>query len=154
MEHVLVIGGSGILRGVCRHFAGEGKAVSVIARSKERIIEMVAETQKSPGLIIPIAVDYTQADDLRDKLDEAAAHLGPPILTICRIAPDAAPTRKAVAEFLNDNAAGTQMIDVICEESPNVKPEWADELDVVYCQIIVGSSIEENEISAKILDAI
>ena len=51
MEHIVVIGGTGLLRGICIHFANEGMAVSVITRNKELIVEIVAETQKSPGLI-------------------------------------------------------------------------------------------------------
>ena len=82
MEHVIVIGGSGILRGLCIHWAEEGKVILVVGRDKSKIVEMVAQTQKAPGLINPIAVDYLQVPALQKKLIEAVAHLGRPTMTV------------------------------------------------------------------------
>jgi len=165
MEHVLIIGGSGILQGVCRHFAEEGKVVSVVARNKAKIVEMIAQTQTAPGLINPIAIDYTDVPALQKKLVEAAAHLGSPILTITRIDSAAFLARQSVAGFLNDHAAGSRMFDLVCRQSdsPNlVGLLSAYNFKIMYRRIILGSIIDgdkprpasQEDVLAGVLEAI
>ena len=142
MEHILIVGGSGILRGVCRHFAEGGKVVSVVARDKARIVEMVAQTQKAPGLINPIALDYNNIPVLQSKLVEAAAHLGAPAVTITRINPAAFLARQSVAGFLNDHASGSRMFDLLCRQTD--APDLvgllsAHNFKIMYRRIILDS---------------
>jgi len=145
MEHILIIGGSGILRNVSCHFANEGRVVSVVARDKAKIVEMIAETQKAPGLINPIAVDYTDVPTLQKKLVEAVAHLGSPVMTITRISPAAFLARQSVAGFLNDHASGSRMFDLVCRQADSpglVGLLSANNFKIMYRRIILGSMMD------------
>lgn len=165
MEHVLVIGGSGILRGLSCHFAEQGRVVSVVARNKDRIVEMISETQKSPGLINPIALDYTDTPALQAKLIEAVAHLGPPELTITRMTPDASSAHQVLVGFLNEKAPGSRMFDIICgkpDYSKDVESALNPDFKILCRRIVLGSVTEgdesrmltEQEICAGVMEAI
>jgi len=148
MDHVLIIGGSGILRDVCRHLADRGNVVSVVARNKLPIVEMVAETQKSQGLINPVAADYTVIPILQDKLIEAVAHLGPPVMTIAWINPDAFLARQSVAGFVNDHAPGTPLFDIWCglgSSPPEPGLLSVQNFKILYRKIILGQVIEADK---------
>lgn len=165
MEHILIIGGSGILRSVCRRLAEDGNVVSVVARNKDRIVEMIAETQKAQGLINPIAVDYNDIPALQQKLIEAVAHLGSPLFTITRINPEAFLARQSVAGFLNDHAAGSRMFDLLCGQADSsnlVGLLSAHNFKIMYRRIILGSigegdnsrRADHGEVLVGILEAI
>jgi hypothetical protein len=165
MDHILVVGGSGVLRDVCRHFADEAYVVSVVARDKSRIVEMVAESQKAPGLINPITVDYTDITALQSKLIEAATLLGQPKLTLARINPKAFLARQSVAGFLTDHATGSRMFDLCCAEKGGTESAGllsAHNFKIFYRKIILGSIFESDrarklasdEICAGVIEAI
>jgi NAD(P)-dependent dehydrogenase (short-subunit alcohol dehydrogenase family) len=145
MEHVLIIGGSGLLREVSKDFAEQGKVVSVVARDKAKIVEMVAETQKAPGLINPIAIDYTDVPALQAKLVEAAAHLGPPVITVAWVNPEAFMARQSIAGFLNDRASGSRMYDLLCGQSGSAGLLSAHSFKIMYHRIIIGSISETDD---------
>lgn len=139
MEHVLIVGGSGLLREVSKDFAEQGKVVSVIARDKARIVEMISETQKAPGLINAIAVDYTDVPALQAKLVEAAAHLGPPVMTLAWVDPEAFMAHQAIAGFLNDHASGSRMYDLLCGQSGSAGLLSAHNFKIMYHRIVIAS---------------
>ncbi len=164
MEHVLIIGGGGLLRKVSLHFAENGQVVSVVGRDKSKIIEMVAATQKAPGLINPIAVDYTDIPALRQRLIEAVAHLKAPVLTIVRINPKAVSVRPAVAQFLREQATGCPMFDLLCFDggiSDEALVESMGNFEMKYRRIYFGdtgdagaSRMSAGDICAGVLEAI
>jgi NAD(P)-dependent dehydrogenase (short-subunit alcohol dehydrogenase family) len=89
--HDLVVGGSGMLAGLCLRLANDGNSVSVMARDDAR---MQALADRAPrGRIIPIQVDYRDVAALDNALSRAAADHGRPSRTFCwvhdEIAPDA-----------------------------------------------------------------
>jgi hypothetical protein len=165
MEHVLMIGGSRKLRGVGCHYAEQGRVVSVIGRDKIKIIEMVAVTQKAPGLINPIDVDYNDLPALIEKLTEAVAHLGPPKLTIARMTPEATSAHQVLAGFLNEKAPGSRMFDIICGKpdlSGDVESVLNPDFKILCRRIMLGSATEggesrpltEQEICTGVMEAI
>ncbi len=78
MDHIMIIGGTGMLRGLAKKFSSEGAVVSVIARNRDRLIDLVKETRTDAGIINPVNVDYTNLKAFAHKMFEAKAHLGPP----------------------------------------------------------------------------
>ena len=157
MEHVIVIGGSGILRGLCIHWAEEGKVVSVVGRDKAKIVEMVAQTQKAPGLINPVAVDYLQVPTLQKKLIEAVAHLGRPTMTVTWIRPEGFLARQSVAGFLNDQASGSRLFDLACAQSDPVKTAGllsAHNFKIMYRRVILSAAAGGDGSDQKVRDRI
>jgi hypothetical protein len=62
--HALVVGGTGMLRGVSLHLAARGMDVSVIARNEERLRRLAAEGEVLAGAIHPVPLDYRDTDRL------------------------------------------------------------------------------------------
>jgi NAD(P)-dependent dehydrogenase (short-subunit alcohol dehydrogenase family) len=80
-NHDLVIGGSGMLAGLCEALAGEGRRVSVLARGRAALDRVAA---RNPG-IMPISADYTDTAALDTALQAAAGAAGPIDRAICWI---------------------------------------------------------------------
>lgn len=152
MEHVLVIGGSGILRDLCRRLADDGKAVSVVARDKKRIVTMVADTQKSPGLVNPIEVDYTDIPAFEYKLTEAIAHLGPPAIIIDFINPKMEKARNSLFKFAIESCPESRFYDLLKVKLTGPENPFAErraraqEAGIDYIGIMLGFSIKGEDV--------
>ena len=86
--HVLVVGGTGMLRRVSMKLASRGHATSVIARTKTDLADMAAANP----LIKPVPVDYKDGPALEAALRKTIADHGPLALVVAWIhesAPDA-----------------------------------------------------------------
>ena len=90
-HHDLVIGGSGMLAGLCVHLADRGRTVSVVARDRAKLERLAARVQDGPGRIVPWSVDYADATAFRRALTEAINRYGAPCRTICWIHEPRAP---------------------------------------------------------------
>ena len=98
MTHALVIGGTGMLRGVALSLASAADTVSIIARTPARLRALAREARSlgKRAAINPIAVDYARGggDDLARALRTLANDSGPVTLAVAWIhstAPDALP---------------------------------------------------------------
>lgn len=73
-RHALVIGGTGMLAGVCIHLASGGYSVSVIGRTVPKFKRLQVESP--PNSIFPVIADY-DADDVFDEINKAISVRGP-----------------------------------------------------------------------------
>lgn len=73
-DHALVIGGTGMLAGVCLQLARECYSVSVIGRTLSKFKRL--QDESPPNSIFPLVVDY-DTDDVYDFLNEAIQERGP-----------------------------------------------------------------------------
>jgi hypothetical protein len=87
--HDLVIGGSGMLAGLCLRLAKEGNTVSVVARKPEPIQALT--NQAAPGHIIPVLADYRESGAFEQALLGSAERHGPPNRIFCWVHDDVAP---------------------------------------------------------------
>ena len=94
--HDLVVGGSGMLAGLCVELAQAGRRVSVIARGKQPLAAIAART---PG-ILPIAADYTDAVGLEQALRQAIGANGPIERAVCWIHDSAPAAPLAIARHV------------------------------------------------------
>src|SRR5271163_401747 len=69
-KHVLIIGGSGMLCGVARHYLSQGADVSVLARHLRPIEKIAEDVQPLHGKLWPVVVDYGNAAMMRQMLVE------------------------------------------------------------------------------------
>jgi hypothetical protein len=73
-KHALVIGGTGMLSGVCLYLAHENYSVSVIGRTFSKFKRLQFESP--PNSIFPLLTDY-DTDDVYDNINAAIHERGP-----------------------------------------------------------------------------
>lgn len=72
MKHILIVGGTGMLRGVTTHFIDKGHIVSVLARNKGRLKSFQEEYPIKKGRIRTISQDYRNTEKALKKVRETA----------------------------------------------------------------------------------
>lgn len=99
--HALVVGATGMLRGVTLSLAERGFAVTAIARTgpKLGVLARAAQTMLS-GRIYPLAVDYADEARLREGLQAAIQARGPLSLAVVYVAGDAPRAPANIARFV------------------------------------------------------
>jgi NAD(P)-dependent dehydrogenase (short-subunit alcohol dehydrogenase family) len=80
-RHALVVGGSGMLAGLCRSLAEERWEVTGVGRDRSKLREAAAGATR----IHPVSVDYEDLPALRGALREATARRGAIELEVCWI---------------------------------------------------------------------
>lgn len=98
MSHSLVVGGTGMLRGVSLELCRRGHAVSVLARTLRRLRELQEEASAFGGDLHPLPLDYRDSAALREALREAGERLGPIRLAVVWIHREAAEAPREVGE--------------------------------------------------------
>ncbi|MEK5069057.1 short-chain dehydrogenase [Sporosarcina sp. FSL K6-1508] len=73
-NHALVIGGTGMLTGVCLYLAREDYSVSVIGRTFSKFKQLHVDSQ--PNSIFPLLTDY-DTDDVDEEVNKAIQERGP-----------------------------------------------------------------------------
>jgi hypothetical protein len=77
MPHLMVVGGTGMLRGVALEFARRGWTVSVVGRRNTVLAKLAAQADTLPGRVLPLPADYTDpapfASAIRERRDEVGA---------------------------------------------------------------------------------
>ncbi|HJF33371.1 MAG TPA: short-chain dehydrogenase [Sporosarcina psychrophila] len=73
-NHALVIGGTGMLAGVCLHLAREDYSVSVVGRTFSKFKRL--QVEGPPNSIFPLITDY-DTDDVYDEINKAIRERGP-----------------------------------------------------------------------------
>lgn len=85
VTHTLVVGGTGMLTGVCRQLAARQHAVSVMARDERRLDALDRSVRAAGGVMHPISVDYSDSRQLASAIRAAKRELGPIDLAVCWI---------------------------------------------------------------------
>jgi len=80
MKHDLVVGGSGMLAGLCKALAARGRTVSVVGRTRWKLDKLASA---GGGLIHPLIVDYRFADRVPAEVEAAVARHGPIERVVC-----------------------------------------------------------------------
>jgi NAD(P)-dependent dehydrogenase (short-subunit alcohol dehydrogenase family) len=97
--HALIVGGSGMLAGVCRSLCEQADRVSVLARNEKRIRAIAKAVE-------PIACDYNDGVALSEEL----ALLEPPDLVVTWIHGRAPHARRALAECVRAEGRFVQVL--------------------------------------------
>jgi NAD(P)-dependent dehydrogenase (short-subunit alcohol dehydrogenase family) len=148
--HTLVVGGTGMLRGVCLHFAALGHNISVIARSHARLSQLAQSAAGMGGSIWPLAADYHDDQRLALALRAARTARGPIRLAIAWIHGSAGRAPLLVAQTIAPPAGAAQcrFFHVVGSEADDVAPGPALDRDistmdgVLYRRIVLGFVVE------------
>lgn len=168
MSHVLITGGTGMLREVSLYFAAHGMNVSVIARNPEKFEELIL-SKGSYGFINPVRVDYSDYEQLKRKLANAVNIYGPVETAVNRIHSTAPEAPHIIAEILNESDIPLKYFHVLGSEYANPlnqKEDFKETFNIYknisYRKIILGFVIEneksrwltDTEISNGVIDAL
>lgn len=168
MPHVLIVGGTGMLKGVSHYFTIHGYTVSVIARNPIGLNKLI-ESKAEHGFINPIKVDYYDNNLLEEKLKSAIDNHGQIETAVCWIHSTAPEAPYIVAGVLNNQNIKCKYFHVLgCEYSlpteENKKLQFTFErfVNIIYKKIILGFVIEnehsrwltDHEISNGVIDAV
>jgi NAD(P)-dependent dehydrogenase (short-subunit alcohol dehydrogenase family) len=137
-QHALIVGGSGMLGGVCRALLKCSEKVSVLARNEARIRAL------SPD-IAPVVCDYNDGVAVR----AALATLAAPDLLVAWIHGRAPQLRRMVAAHVK---SGGRFVQVLGSASADpAQPQRLDEmrraadgLDIHYQAVVLGFKIERS----------
>lgn len=72
MKHILIVGGTGMLREATTHFIEQGHIVSIMSRNESRVEAFRKKYPKKKGRIWPIVQDYSNPIEAVAKVQEAA----------------------------------------------------------------------------------
>lgn len=137
--HALVVGGSGMLAGLCRRLAHDGWQVSIVGRDRSKLTRATAGSPRMHA----ISVDYEQIGPFAAALMPAAADRGPIVLAVCWIRSRAPQSLRAAADAL---APGAPFFHVIGGQRSDASAAVIGELErrdgLDYRQVRLGVVIE------------
>lgn len=167
--HALVVGGTGMLRGLTLSLAGQGYTVSVVARNVHRLQSLAETAGQYSGRINPLSLDYRHGGQLRTELAEAIEQHGPLVLAVCWIHSTAPDALQQIGEVIALSSVPCRLFHVRGSAAANPAagagqlPEWlADYPNIQYRQVILGFVVEpggsrwltHQEISAGVMAAV
>lgn len=134
-DHALVVGGSGMLAGLCRALCERAERVSVLARNEKRLGAI--------GGIDPVVCDYNNGR----ALSETLAGLEPPDLVIAWIHGRAPSARRALAECVRGDGRFIQVLgsahgDPAHPERLADMARAADGLPIDYQAVVLGFVVD------------
>lgn len=169
MSHVLVVGGTGMLREVVLHLAAEGNRVSVIARRTTGLRGLELEASRLSGSVNPISLDYRNSAKLREELAKGDSLYGPASLAICWIHSEAVEAPFVVAGVISRGPSCCRFFEILGSAASQLarlgrdrSSEFRHFPNLLYRQIILGFVIEpggsrwlsHEEISEGVLNAV
>lgn len=110
--HTLVVGGTGMLRGVCLALAARGQAVSVVARSHAGLAGLMAEARGLPGGVYGCPADYGDENALALAIRSAIIARGGFSLAICWIHASAPRAMGVIAGCLEGRRVAVRLFEV------------------------------------------
>jgi glycine/D-amino acid oxidase-like deaminating enzyme len=161
MTRALVVGGSGMLAGVSLALARRGHDVVVIARNRERLEQLAAQTQ---GNLHPLALDYRDTVALQTALEAATKERGPFDLAVVWIHSTAPEAPFVVARFVHGryfHVLGSASADPSRPDTER-RRRFARFARLDYREVVLGFVVERSrsrwlsheEISQGVLEAI
>lgn len=131
MPHALVIGGTGMLRGVSFRLARRGLSVSVVARSHARLSALVRDPLAC-GLVHAVPADYTDQQRFAASLRAAAMARGPFDLAVCWVHHVAAHAVPLVAGLITrDHGPPAHLVQIVGCEAHHLSRDVAASEDAV-----------------------
>lgn len=108
--HSLVVGGTGMLRGVVGALANEGAEVTVIARRRPGLEQL---ERAHGGRVTGIALDYRTSDELAAALGSACAARGPFALAVAWLHDDAPEAIRVIAGHMARSNSPCRLLHVL-----------------------------------------
>lgn len=153
MAHVLVVGGTGMLKDVSLFLAQHENTVSVVARNQERLDTLTEEAKELKGRINPLRIDYRNINDFQSKIETSIKKYGPIILVVNWMESSALESSDLIAELLNVTSPICRYFQVLstsgeqlAEERYFVNP-YGDLARILYRTVTLGYKVEDGGLS-------
>lgn len=168
MSHVLIAGGTGMLKDVSLYFASHGMNVSVIARNPGKFEQLVL-SKGIHGFINPLCADYTDYELLKRKIVNSVNIYGPVETVVAWIHSVGPEAPLIIAEIVNSFNIPVKYFHILgsVHSDPSAVNEDYKEIfyrlkNVTYRKIILGFVTDEGksrwltdtEISNGVIDAL
>ena len=169
MKHVLVVGGTGMLRAVSLGLAVRAEFVSVLARDEGRLADVAEAATRLPGTLMPWSVDYRNDADLATTVTSSVEAFGPVDAVVAWIHSDAPNAPVLVARIVGSAGRSFRWFDIVGSGDPDAASRADARRDALvavsklgYHRVVLGRVREESgfrwlthdEISRGVLDAI
>ncbi|RTR36307.1 SDR family NAD(P)-dependent oxidoreductase [Robertmurraya yapensis] len=148
-EHVLVVGGFGMLKGVVEFFIVQGMAVSVVGRTLSKMQNLAQEFKNLPGTMNPIAIDYTNTDDFIRAISHAITQYGPITTSVNWIHSTAPHAPQALLELQNTSSPDSTFLRLLGSAYGNPEKKSNDQdfmkkayPNIHYREVILGFVLE------------
>lgn len=148
-SHALVVGGTGMLRGVSLYLAEQGYTVSVVARRRDRLQALVDSAAAFRGEIVPLQLDYGDPVELERALARSAGAFGPIALAVCWVHSVATDPLSVVARTIAGAGASPRLFHIRGSASakpaaggPRIPQSLLAFPTLRYRQVILGFVIE------------
>jgi len=166
LGHVLVIGGTGMLRAAALHLSRRADVVTVLARTASRLASL--QRDALPRRIETVALDWHDAAAVGEAVVGSSRRDGPIGLAVAWVHSSACGVPAAVAAALSATSPGCRLFLVVGSredaEQP-VKRGWHDQLSaapgIVYRRVRLGRHggpsgrwLTDDEISRGVVDAV
>jgi hypothetical protein len=170
-KHILIVGGTGMLKTATLGLTKKDVIVSVIARSKTDLDQLRTEAESHGGHIHPIVLDYSDYELLQHEVCKATELYGPVSLAIIWIHDYAEAAVELIAELVTNNTTpcqffhlrGSTDLEKLTKTSEKYHTEFAQNTGILYREVILGSMqdshhgkrwLTHDEISQGVLKAI
>lgn len=77
MKRVLIVGGTGMLKGVVLELAAKGAHITLLSRNRTKMENLAGQMDNPSGRIHFIEADYRDTDTLRSKIGQNMHYFGP-----------------------------------------------------------------------------
>lgn len=155
MVHILVVGGTGMLRNVCLHFCKSGNIVSVIARSHDKLNALYEEATSTEGTLNPLVLNYKNLQLLTENLQQSIDKFGPVEKAVCwihsSVAPNAAQIIAKTIEKNNNGRLCSFYLLLSCstadpsKEKIDISPQFTGFDNISLRTILLGFVIEKSK---------
>ncbi|MFE8703149.1 short-chain dehydrogenase [Cytobacillus sp. FJAT-54145] len=143
-KHALVIGGTGMLKGVVTWLHEQGYVVSVVGRQKHKYERMMKETELDSRVHF-IEVDYFILEDFKQKIIEAVDTMGPISLCITWMRSDAVTGFDWLKSYLMEEKADVELYEIKGSHASRIPFSPVTSEAFVWKRIILGFKIEGKE---------
>lgn len=163
MKHALVVGGTGMLSRVSLWLIDNGYHVSIIARSAERMKQLLQETSSNSD-VTPLLVDYRNNDELIEKINLTIKQNGDIDIVVAWIHSIAENALQIIANEVSKGKNDWELFHILGSSSnlDEIKKKTAAPASFVYYQVQLGFKSEgtqsrwltNKEISEGVIEAI
>lgn len=162
LKHVLIIGGTGMLKGVVISLLDEYDIVSVLSRNDEKFNNLKEEADKGSKKLNWIKCDYTDYQELTSQLIKAIGELNEISLVISWIHSTAALAPAIAAKIINHQRTKCDYYDIISSTGVSREPSFTPFENITYHKIQLGYVndgdanrwLSDDEICSGVIEAV
>lgn len=151
MKHILIVGGTGMIREATTHFIEQGHIVSIMSRDENRVEAFRKKYPRKKGRIWPIVQDYSNPIEAVAKVQEAAKMFVRIDLAILWIHDTESAFSERVKRFLFSHNPKVKVFQLLGSTSSNPmtlsKDTWKVRYPNGYREIFLG--YHKNDDSAR-----